>query len=230
MVTAVRSHLGRDAPGTERELVEKYVRSVVLTTGRLVIEVYSDAATSYRGINLPANLDADADATSGPAQMMHWTPSTRTRNDRPVHRLSIPWTASRCPSRQRRSRRWSARPIRNGAQSTAPRHRQVHDDGCTRSHSTSRPLQPSPSRKDASERHIRFLAPLAYLSPNNHRGHIADGRVPAELTISCARPRPAQGIGLRRMLSHSRLRHPDPNAAPANPSSSINYIHLWQKR
>ena len=39
------------------------------------------------------------------------------------------------------------------------------------------------ARENLAERHVRFLAPLAYLSPRIVEA-IADGRAPADLTVS----------------------------------------------
>ena len=180
VVAAVRSHLGSDASATGRELVEGHVRSVMVTAGRLVIEVDGDAAHFSREIRSRAS-DLDADATSGqtanPLDAVDRDP-----DDRPVHRLSVPWTP-RDIHRAKGVRDDGRSGLSDAARdqllrAIAKARRWMHEvslDATT--------FADLAKEEGCVERHVRFLAPLAYLSPAVIDA-IADGRVPAELTIS----------------------------------------------
>ena len=181
VVTAVRTHLGSghlgsDHPGSDmvvsdRELVAQHVRSVVLSAGKLAIDVYcteGPADGPFQGLSF------DADGTSDNADT--------ASDDRPVQRLSVAWT----PRDVHR-----AKGVRDDGR---PGLSDAARDQLLRAIAKSRQWMHAVSldtttfadiarEEGCGERHVRFLAPLAFLSPAIVAA-IHDGRAPAQLTIS----------------------------------------------
>ena len=151
-----------------------------LSKGKLTIEVDADREFSDEQGIAPA-FDPDAPAIFDSVDE-DWKAADRHPKDRSVHRLSIPWT----PRDVHRAKgvRDDGRPGLSDAardqllRAIAKAQRWIDDisiDATT--------FADIAKAEGCVERHVRFLAPLAFLSPALIEA-IADGRVPAEMTIS----------------------------------------------
>ena len=181
VVTAVRAHSGIDATAADHDLVRTRVRSVVLGSGRLDVEVYDDGADMVDGQGMRRSSDPDSEMALNEEDDADDS-EERYTDDRPMHTLSVPWT----PRDVHRAKgvRDDGRPGLSDAArdqlllaiARARRWmRDVADDVTT--------FADIARDENRGERHVRFLAPLAYLSPSIVKA-LHDGRAPAELTIS----------------------------------------------
>ncbi len=177
VVTAVRTYFGIDATVIDHDLVRTRLRSVVLGRGRLDIEVYDDGSDIVDGQGTSRSSDPDSEMEDDADHS-----DEQSTDDRPMHTLSVPWT----PRDVHRAKgvRDDGRPglsdaARDQLLLTIAKARRwmrdVADDVTT--------FADIAMEEGCGERHVRFLAPLAYLSPSIVKA-IHDGRAPAELTIS----------------------------------------------
>lgn len=180
VVAAVRSHLGSDTKAVDRELVAAHVRSVVLSEGKLNIEVYANPQSADEQ-SIATEFEPDTQAIFSHIDDVREEPD-RHPDDRPVQRLSIPWT----PRDVHRAKgvRDDGRPGLSDAardqllRAIAKARRWI--DHISIDATTFADIAKA---EVCVERHVRFLAPLAFLSPALIDA-IASGRVPAEMTIS----------------------------------------------
>ena len=180
VVTAVRAHFGIEANIMDHNLVRARVRSVVIGRDRLNIKVYDDDAEMLDEQTTTHSSYEDC----GPelSEAGHAEDDERHPSDRPVHMLSVPWT----PRDVHRAKgvRDDGRPGLSDAArnqlllAIAKARRWMRDVALD-----STTFADIAREEGCGERHVRFLAPLAYLSPSILKA-IHDGRAPAELTIS----------------------------------------------
>ena len=166
VIGAARAAVGPDLELFDQELIEAHVRSVMVGEGKVTIEVYQTGKASgdlaHPDLAQPDDEELDT--------------------DRPVRTITIAWT----PHRVRRAK-------------------SQHDDGQSRLSDASRgqlllaiakarrwmrdiaadacSFAEIATQEGCGERQVRFLAPLAFVSPVVVRA-IADGRAPADLTIT----------------------------------------------
>ena len=190
VIMAVRAHLGADASVADHDLVRARVRSVVLGRGRLDVEVYEDGGGTVdeRGMTRGPGPGGGLDLSG--ADEADEGDDERCPDDRPVRTLSVPWTprdVHRAKGVRDDGRLGLSDVARDQLLLAIAKARRwmsdVADDVTT--------FADIARGEGCSERHVRFLAPLAYLSPTVVKA-IHDGRAPAELTIS----------GLARCLPH----------------------------
>ena len=178
VVGAVRAHLALDPSVLDRELVATHVRSVVIGTGKLDIEIYEDADSPVGGLDPMLSPDLGIEQEPDPAEENE----DRDPANRPVYRLSLPWTP-RTVHRAKGVRDDGQPGLSDSARdqlllAIAKARRWMHD--VARDATT---FEEIARQEGCGERHVRFLAPLAFLSPVIITA-IHQGRVPAELTIS----------------------------------------------
>ena len=178
VIAAIRTQGGIDAAVSDRDLVATHIRSVVLGRGRLDIDIYSVAAAEpWPPAICPDSLCELPDAPDPSDES-----DPRDDPSRPARKLSVPWT----PRDIHRAKgvRDDGQPGMSDAardqllRAIAKARRWIRDVACDATTFAAIARQ-----ERCCERHVRFLAPLAFLSPDVIAA-IHDGRVPPELTIS----------------------------------------------
>jgi site-specific DNA recombinase len=168
VLDAIRRHLQGDGTDpkpigeTERELIDRYVLGVTLSAKQITIEVRQDGAASNSDAERH-DLSVDDTETVSVMIAIPWTPATTTTSKGiayvPAHN-----TPMRLGGRERllvaiaKARRWMKE--------------------IERGHSFAEIAR----REQKAERHIRHLAPLAFVAPRIVTA-IMEGNAPAALTI-----------------------------------------------
>ena len=166
VIGAIRSNAGPHLDLTDRELIVTHVRSVIVGGDRVTIEVDESAVASGNIAHQDLAPKADQEPEA----------------ERPVRKLSIAWA----PRRARRAK--SQCHDGRSCLSDATRGQLLLAIGKARRWMRDivndvRSFEDIAREEGCGERHVRFLAPLAFLSPLIIEA-IADGRARADLTIT----------------------------------------------
>ena len=164
VVGAIRDAVANTGDHSDQDLIQRHVRRVTLHPKKIAIEM-------RQGETVP-----DHDGTEPPLEILNIPFAHRTRPQKGIARAPIDQNTIDAKTRESllqaiaRARRWMDRLLSGDATST--------DEIATAEH--------------LAERHVRFLLPLAFLSPRVIAA-IANGAAPASLTVS----------GLARALPHA---------------------------
>ena len=173
VITALRNHLqtnhieAQSAPETERELVEHYAERVTLAPKHIKLQL-------RQGIDAPDARNPADDAGQAPAYP-----------NRNATTLTIPWT-SRVSATVKGiihvpAHNTPMKPSRREALLTAIAKARKWVDDLAHGRATS--LAAVARREGMAERHVRFLVPLAFVSPRIVSA-VLDGTAPADLTVT----------------------------------------------
>ena len=173
---AIRAQDGVDASMGDRDLVAAHVKAIVIGRGELEIKLYDDATRPASSSSLQQE-SAVAEREWG-----HPADANTNACDRHTRMLIVPWTP-RDVHRAKGVRDDGQPGLSDAARdqllaAIAKARRWMTDIACDKTSFAAIAAQ-----EKCCERHIRFLAPLAFLSPAIIAA-IHAGRVPGELTIS----------------------------------------------
>ncbi len=176
IVAAIRAQDGIDASKGDRDLVAAHVKAIVIGRGELEIELHDDHGRH------PPSSSLRREGVIEDREWDHRPDADPEACDRPTRMLIMPW-APRDVHRAKGVRDDGEPGLSDAARvqlltAIAKARRWMSDIACDKT-----TFAAIATQEKCGERHIRFLAPLAFLSPAIiaaiHAGH-----VPGDLTIS----------------------------------------------